>query len=282
MSDNVTQQIFEEVDQIPALPRAASQVMQLTRDPECSADRLSQVISADQGLTANLLKLCNSAFYGLPRTIGSVKQAIMYLGFHTVRNLVLTSSLFDMFRDQPAGYGFEPGGGLWKHSLATALSAQMLARRIQPAIKETAFTAGLLHDIGKLVLIRRFRDSYCTVEERVIREGISLTAAERDVIGCDHAYVGGQIADRWAFPRDLSSAIAFHHEPSRMKGFSPLVVTTHLGNVIARRNGFGIEGQTFPAEPFGSTLEAAGMREDDLSDLGGKLTAALETAVELV
>jgi putative nucleotidyltransferase with HDIG domain len=282
MTEQVAQEIFDEIDQIPALPRAASQVMQLTRDPDCSADRLSHVISADQGLTANLLKLCNSAFYGLPRTIGSVKQAIMYLGFHTVRTLVLTSSLFDMFRNQPGGYGFEPGGGLWKHSLATALSAQLLARRIQPALTETAFTAGLLHDLGKLVLIRRFRDSYFTVEERVIREGIPLTAAERDVIGYDHAFVGGKIADRWAFPRDLSAAIALHHEPARMKGFSPLVVTTHLGNVIARRNGFGIEGQTFPADLSPPALEVVDMREDDLDEFGAKLNTALEQASEFV
>jgi putative nucleotidyltransferase with HDIG domain len=281
MSEEVIRKILEEIETIPALPQVAIQVMHLTRDPDCSADHLTRVISSDQGLTANLLKLCNSAFYGLPRTIGSVKQAIMYLGFHTVRNLVLTSALFDIFREQKEGYGFR-AGGLWQHSVATALAAQIIVQRLEPGIAETAFTAGLLHDVGKLILARRFEKQYADIESRILQDGISLPQAEEAVIGCDHAEVGARIADRWKFPRDLILAIACHHEPERAKDYPPLVVGTHIANIIARRNGFGITGEHAPETISADALQHTGLTEDDLREIGAKLAAALEQTAEFV
>ena len=118
-------EILDEIESIPPLPQVAVQVMHLSRDPECTADRLTDVISMDQALTANLLKLCNSAFYGIPRTISSVKQAIMFLGFHTVRNLVLTSTMREVLDvAEGAGYWYVKNG-LWRHSIAVAVGAQM-------------------------------------------------------------------------------------------------------------------------------------------------------------
>jgi len=281
MSQPNLQRILEEIETIPALPQVAAQVMHLTRDPNCSADQLTRVISADQGLTANLLKLCNSAFYGLPRTIGSVKQAIMYLGFHTVRNLVLTSALFDIFRDQKEGYGYT-AGGLWKHSVATALASKIIVQRMQPGLAETAFTAGLLHDIGKLILARRFRKEYAQIEARLADDAISLPEAERIVIGSDHATIGAEIADRWKFPHDLIQAIALHHAPDRAKGPAFLVSGTHIANHIARANGFGIQGEPLKERIAGSALEVCGLGQVELSEVGTGLATALDRAIEFV
>lgn len=281
MSQQPIEKILEEIETIPALPQVAGQVMHLTHDPDCSADRLTQVISTDQGLTANLLKLCNSAYYGLPRTIGSVKQAIMYLGFHTVRNLVLTSALFDIFREQHEVHGHSPGG-LWQHSVATALASQIIARRLQPAIVETAFTAGLLHDVGKLILARRFHDRYPEIESRMLQDGISLPEAEKAILGYDHAAVGGKIADRWKFPRDLILAIACHHEPAQVKTYSPLVVGTYIANIVARNNGFGIKGEPASETISQDALELTGLRDDELEAVGLKLATALDQAAEFI
>ena len=142
--EDLQKKILSEITEMPPLPAIVVKVMQMTKDPEVSASQLNKVISMDQALTANILKLCNSAYYGLPRVISSVTQAIMYLGFHTVRNLVMTSALHDMYDVEMAGYGYDKGG-LWKHSVATALASQILCKKFRPGLNDTAFTGGLLH-----------------------------------------------------------------------------------------------------------------------------------------
>jgi putative nucleotidyltransferase with HDIG domain len=205
----------------------------------------------------------------------------MYLGFHTVRNLVLTSALFDIFREQKEGYGYV-AGGLWQHSVATALASQILAQRLQPGMAEIAFTGGLLHDVGKLILARRFRKDYSEIESQMAQKGMPLYQAEKAVLGHDHAEVGARIADRWKFPRDLIMAIQFHHMPDEAKGDSPLVAGTHIANIVARRNGFGIKGEPQDEAIEAFALEATGLGEKELDEVGGKLSTALDQAAEFL
>ena len=279
MTDRTLQSVIEEIEKIPVLPAVVARVMAMTRDPDCSADDLTAVVSSDQGLTANLLKLCNSPFYGLPRTISSLRQAVMYLGFHTLRNLVLTAVMHDMFRGEGEGYGFE-AGGLWKHSVATAMAAQILSRRVRPAVLDTAFTAGLLHDVGKVVMRRALSAEFPKIEAVMREEGIPLVEAERKVVDCDHAEVGAKIGGRWNFPQDLIDAIGYHHRPEEAQGRPIIALMTHVANCIALRGGHGIIGEAVEEIPSEVALQAIGLSLEDLDEVTERVNEAVQGATE--
>jgi putative nucleotidyltransferase with HDIG domain len=256
--------------------------MHLSRDPECSADTLTNVISKDQALTANLLKLCNSAYYGIPRTIASVKQAIMFLGFHTVRNLVLTSTMREMLDGgRQVGYWYAENG-LWRHSIAVAFAAQILGKKLRPGSADASFTAGLLHDVGKLVMFAKVGERFAEMEKLMGSERISIVEAERRLFGYDHAVIGAKIADHWNFPAELFQAIGYHHEPDKAKGRPLLVVVAHVANCVAQRDGYGMTGGFSPETVSDFAFRVSGLKDEDLDDLAEKLSIAMEKAPEFV
>ncbi|HNT36263.1 MAG TPA: HDOD domain-containing protein, partial [bacterium] len=197
-SDELIKRILKEVGKMPPLPDVLTKVMQMTKDPDVSASQMNKVISMDQALTANILKLCNSAYYGLPRVISSVTQAVMYLGFQTVRNLVMTCTMQDVYAGQMQGYGY-PEGGLWKHSVSVAIASQILCKKIRPGLNDTAFTAGLLHDLGKTILNKHVGGRFQEVAAVMQQKNAMMHEAEAEVFGFDHAIIGAKIADQWNF-----------------------------------------------------------------------------------
>ncbi len=277
MPGELMRKILKEVKEIPPLPTVVTKVMQMTKDPEVSAADLNKVISQDQALTANLLKLCNSAYYGLPRVISNVTQAVMYLGFHTVRNLVLTSSMQDVFKSEKGGYGYS-SNGLWKNSVACGIAAQLVAKKVRPGLNETAFTAGLLHDVAKVILARFASDQYHAISDTQKKEGIPFIQAEKKVLGFDHAVLGASIADAWNFPQELIQAIGFHHAPATAKGQPILVVITHIADVAALDLGVGLEdpGVKYPLDPVAA--ESTGFGPNDLPPLIAQLSKSMEEA----
>ena len=230
---NLLKQILQEVNEMPPLPAVVLKVIQMTKDPNVSASELNKIISMDQSLTANILKLCNSAYYGLPRVISSVTQAIMYLGFHTVRNLVMTTTLHDIYDSETEGYGYGKGG-LWRHSIACALGSQILCKKYRPGLNDTAFTAGLLHDVGKLLINKFSSNTYDSLVEVSHNNNLSLVEAEQELFGCDHAEVGAKVADTWNFPQELVQAIGFHHAPDKSQGKQLLTILVHIANVASQ------------------------------------------------
>jgi putative nucleotidyltransferase with HDIG domain len=232
--------ILKNVKEIPALPDVAVRVMRMTRDADVTANQLTEVISQDPGLTGNILRLCNSAYYGLPRVISSLSQAIMYLGFHTVRNLVLTCTICDLLGSDRTIYG-HGAGGLWTNSFACAVASQQIAYHIRPSLHDTAFTAGLLRDIGKVVIHRQIKDTESTLIELMTRANLSLLEAEQQTLGYTHPEVGAALADRWNFPRELVDAIQNHHYPSVTPEGSLVTVIVHAADVMVIERGYGVE-----------------------------------------
>lgn len=279
MSNNrLLQSILEDIHDIPPLPRIAAQVMEMTSDPDVSAAELNGIISQDEALTANLLKLCNSSYYGLPRVISSVTQAIMYLGFQTVRNMVLTSTLDRVYADYDLSfYNFVPGG-LSRHSFATGIASQVVSKKLRPGLRDTAFTAGLLHGVGKIILGKYVREH--NDELREISDSQFVTReAEREVFGTDYAEVGSKIADNWNFPQELILAIGYHPQPDQAPGQPLLAAIVCLAQNACNRIGVGLLGGPVVVALSDYCAEATGVTEDDMEAFCEEVNQSLEATV---
>jgi HD-like signal output (HDOD) protein len=255
------QRILDDINDLPPLPQVAAQVMQMTNDPDVSAAELNNVISQDEALTANLLKLCNSSYYGLPRVISSVTQAIMYLGFQTVRNMVLTSTLDRVYADYDLSfYNFEPGG-LSRHSFATAIASQVISKKLRPGLRDTAFTAGLLHGVGKIILGKYVREHKNELME--VTDGQFVTREAK-------------IADNWNFPQELILAIGYHPEPELAPGKPLLSVIVYLAQNTCKRLGVGLLGGPIVSPLSDYCAEATGTTEEDMDALLAEVQQNLE------
>ncbi len=275
MPEDILSEIYDKVEKIPPLSFVAIRVVKMLENPDIAASELIKVVSVDQALTANILKLCNSAYYGLPRTVSSVGQAIMYLGFNVVRNLALTISLKDAFDQTKEGFGYEHGG-LWKHSICTAIGAEILSKRLSSGIADVAFTAGLLHDLGKLIVARFLTDRIPIIDQMVIEKSISYREAEREVLGCDHAEIGFKISDAWNFPSVLVQAMGFHHEPEKARGRPTLTVVTHIADIAALKLGLGVKS-TALLEPLSEyAKKITGFKDEHLHLLMESIVKELE------
>jgi len=270
------QRILDDINDIPPLPHVAAKVLEMTNDPDVSAAELNNIISQDEALTANLLKLCNSSYYGLPRVISSVTQAIMYLGFQTVRNMVLTSTLDRVYADYDLSfYNYEPGG-LSRHSFGAAIAAQVISKKLRPGLRDTAFTAGLLHGVGKIILGKYVREHKNELLE--FSDGQFVTrGAEREVFGTDYAEVGSKIADNWNFPQELILAIGYHPEPEQAPGKPLLAAIVYLAQNACNRIGVGLLGGSVVAPLSDYCVEATGTTEEDMEALCEEIARSLES-----
>jgi len=273
--EKLLERILEDVEEIPPLPGVASQVMEMTNDPDASASELNKVISKDEALTANLLKLCNSSYYGLPRVISSVTQAIMYLGFQTVRNMVLSSTINKIMNEYDLSMYNYAKNGLADHSFATAVASQVIAKRLRPGLRDTAFTGGLLHDVGKIILCR-FVEDHRSELAGFSNSSLVTASAERELFGTDHAEVGAKVADNWNFPQELILAIGYHHNPEEAKGRPLLAVIVYLANNVCLRLGNGLVGGPVEEPISEYCIESTGTGEEDLPDLIEEVRQSLE------
>jgi|YelNatPaOPRAMG01_1025707.scaffolds.fasta_scaffold10558_4 putative nucleotidyltransferase with HDIG domain len=212
----VFQQTLEKkLADLPPLPVVVTKIMQTINNPNTSAEDLNRLISLDQSLSSKILRIVNSAYYGFPKRIGTITHAVVILGFNTVRNLVLGVSAFGML-SQKSGQAAINRNMLWEHSVATAVAASLLAKKMNPRtrnILEEAFIGGLLHDIGKLFLDCYFPMQYGVTMAYASRNEITILEAEQKVLDIDHAYIGRKIAEQWNFPSTLVASIGAHHVP---------------------------------------------------------------------
>ncbi len=258
-------QLVGKVGDLPTLPAIVLRVMQMIEDPLCSSADLARVIMADPAMAARILKLANSAYYGFRQQISSVPQAIGLLGFATLKNALLSAAVFDLFR-LSVTTGFDMPA-LWKHSVATATVAKLVAKRVRFPHAEKAWTAGLLHDVGKIVIARFLPRSLASVTELVAREQLAIHDAEKQVLGLPHPAFGGWVLGRWGLPVSLVEAVEFHHHPTRSQFAFDLAAIVYLGNILAHRAGIGSGGDELLREIDPHIMEYFSLREPDLADL---------------
>jgi putative nucleotidyltransferase with HDIG domain len=225
--------ISKAVRDLPSLPAVVSELLASMGQEDLDTHALAAKITLDQALTAKTLRLANSSFYGLPTKVTSIQQAVTVLGFHSIRTLVTACAVTGSFAATPAGgLDFQQ---FWRHAVASAACARVLAPycRLNP---DTAFTAGLLHDLGTLVLATRFPLEYQQVIAYQREHDCLCASAELAVFGVDHAAVGSALAAHWKFPPAIQAAVAQHHQepaPAALGMQLPLATLIHLANVLA-------------------------------------------------
>lgn len=262
--------VIEAVNDIPALPQVAVRVMELTGHPDSTAQDISNELMKDQSITARVLRWANSAFYGFPRRIGTVTDAVVLLGFRTIRSIVLAAAVNDVLDRRIEGYALEQGE-LWQHSQSSAMAARVLGRKAKYAYLDLAYTAALLHDIGKVILNRFMKETYHDVVGLVTNENISFMEAEDRVLGFNHALIGSRVAEKWNLPPELVEAIALHHNPEAASINPHLTAITHLADAVcvSMGIGIGIDGLLYPLSQ--SAIELLGLSEIDIDNVISEL-----------
>jgi HD-like signal output (HDOD) protein len=231
-------EIQRAVDRMPALPEVAMRVLQLVSDPEFSTDNLVAVVRTDPMLTARILRLCNSTAFSLSRQIETVSQAVAFLGTRNLVKMVVATCTAAYYRAADRGWR-DQSGGLWHHSIACGIAAQSVAEHSRSVDGGSAFTAGILHNIGKVVLAQFLPADDATLGEKIAAHDGDFLELERALCGMDHAAAGGLIADAWYLPVDLRRAIKHHHNPRQILADGPLTAIVHLADLLALQLGFG-------------------------------------------
>ena len=232
------EQILSKVQSIGTIPAAATEVVRLVRDPDVTVVALTRAIELDPWLTSNVLRLANSAFFGTPRSAATVKEAIVRLGMNRVFQLVVASVVAPMEQQPVKGYDL-PAGALWEHSVAVAVGTAELASALSMKAPDHAFTAGLLHDIGKVVLGTFLDVDAEPIMALAYEQAVSFEQAERQVLGIDHAEVGAVLLESWKLPPSIVSAVRCHHRPEDLSGADRVVDLVHVADALALMTGLG-------------------------------------------
>lgn len=258
--------VTEEITTLPTFPVVASRLIEEVARPDATSEEIGRILANDPALTARTLKLANSDFYGFPRKVGSVDLAVLVLGPSTIRDLVLTSSVV-----QALGRSGSALEGLWSHSMACGIAARALAERCRYRLTGDAYAAGLLHDVGKVVLRQQDPERFDAVLALCRAQSVPVEEAERGLFGSDHAEVGGWLAERWGLPAEIAEAIAFHHRPDAATRNPALTALVHIANSLAERAGYswapGLDPAPLDASAWDAVDPAPGAREASLEDL---------------
>ncbi len=244
--DNKVKRVVSNIRNLPTPPIVFHQIQKVINDPNASAERVAAVLAEDPAMSVKVLKLTNSAFYGLAREIESVKQAVVIVGMEAIKNLVLSASVLDMFKGDSIDQEFQEQ--FWRHSLATAFCCRIIARCVKTrgiVDPDAAFSGGLLHDVGKIVV-----SCFLPVEHQALkqeRENDKLSAdfiLEERALGYNHAQIGGFLATQWKLPKKLSEAITHHHQPQLSEADTPIVYIVHIGDFLAKRTFYDAENKS--------------------------------------
>lgn len=254
--------ILAKVKSFPSMPKAAAKLLKLLDNPDATAAQIEQILRYDAGLTANLLKLTNSVYFGLPCKVGSVTQAVVLLGWKKLIQLVMASCVNAVMGKPVSGYDL-PAGELWRHSIAVSVAAEGLAKELKVSASEEIFTAALLHDVGKLVLGGFVKEDLEKIETEASR-GISFEVAEHMVLGTDHTEVGAQILKNWSFPPALVNAVRWHHDPDSAGKTDTLVDIVHVANILCLMIGIGVGREGLCYKPSPLATKRLGLRTNDL------------------
>lgn len=218
---------------LPSIPTSVAQILQILDDPDSSAADLSRAISMDQSLTVRILKAVNSAHYGFPRRIDTLDQAVAVLGYRSIRELVLMTSLFNEVNVK-SGKASLDRSAFWKHAVGCGLAAKITAKHTGNFEGESVFIAGLLHDIGKVFLDAFLHDEYIRVVEVSQKHGVLLYEAEEKLLGANHTDFGIWLSEEWNLPHNLTSAIMHHHNPGMSTDHYTIVCLVHFGDILDR------------------------------------------------
>ncbi len=235
--ENLRKKILSSIKDLPPMPQVAQKAREVVSDPDSNFKDLAKVIETDPAIASKLLKIANSAYYGSVGTVASVQQASVLLGVKTLQELLTIACAAGLLSGELEGYDLE-SGEMWKHSLAVAAASRIIAQKDHPALAEDAFSAGLIHDAGKLILspyVNERKDVFLMLMEP---EDVSFLSAEGKILGFDHAEIVSDVCEKWQIPKHISTAIRYHHCPERSNR-NGLAYILHVADAVAMQSGIG-------------------------------------------
>ena len=280
MSAILMDDVIARVGTLPPLPDTIYRLVNVVSDPASTLAQIVETIRYDQVLTAEVLRLCNSAYFGLARSVESLDDAVRLLGTVKVLQLVFAAHGRSMLSRPQSGYGL-PAGALWSHSVAVALAGQHLARRMQLSQAGLLFTAGLLHDVGKVVLNEFVAQEYAEICRLVTDEHRSFAEAEALVLGFTHSEIGGRLAEAWNLPPVIVRCIRYHHDPEALPAPDALVDAVHLADVVCITLGVGAGDAGLSYRACAAVLGRYGLVESELETVEADVVAELKSVQAL-
>lgn len=273
--------IITAIDDIPTLPIVLTKLMELIDNPKSTAKDINDVIQTDQSLTAKTLKLVNSAYYGFPRKIGTVTDAVVILGFNTVRSLALSATICKMFGGGDENFSREK---LWEHSMAVGFASRIIAKMVRYQEEEEAFVSGLLHDVAKIIEDQKFHDDFVKAVVKSREKQISLLETEKEEVGMDHSLIGRRIADKWNLPLKITKVIGYHHQPefSGTGDEKTLTSIVYVADAITKIRKIGDSGNYGAVNLNKEIVEMLGLGKKELAEVVQKLITEMKNAEEFL
>ena len=272
--------IMTQVKSFPGMPATAARLMPLFQNPDSSASEIEDILRYDPGLTANILKLTNSAYFGLPSQVSSVRQAILLMGRKRLLQLVMTMCMSAIMKKPIPGYEL-PRGELWRHSVAVSVAADLLIASLNINDVDEVFTAALLHDIGKMVLGSYVLEDLAKIKE-MVSKGISFEVAEYVVLGTNHAAIGARILQSWSLPQELVNAVRWHHDPDSCESRCMLSDVVHVANIMSCCIGYGKGCNGQAAEPSFEVIERLGLTQNHIDQLSEQTRQEMNKLAEIL
>jgi putative nucleotidyltransferase with HDIG domain len=269
-----------KVKSFPAMPSTATKLLSLLDDPDVSFAQLEEIIRYDPGLTADILKLTNSAYFGIPLKVSSVKQGMTMLGWKRLLQLVMTLCMSTLMKKPVPGYDL-PQGELWRHSIAVSIAAENIVKTLKIPDAEDVFTAALLHDVGKLVLGSFVKKDLEFIED-MVSKGLTFDVAEHIILGTDHAEVGSHILKQWSFPDELVNAVRWHHNPESCERYCKMSDIVHVANNIGKEVGAGRKKSDLHSELSVQAIDNLGLKPDDLEGIAEQTLEGVDRLAEVL
>jgi putative nucleotidyltransferase with HDIG domain len=265
---------IENIGNLPTVPENLKKLSVIIENPKVSLTHISDFIQSDPAITFRILKMVNSAVYGFPGRISSVSHAIMLLGLNVVKGLLLGISVFELMQKAMTG--------LYEHSMGCAAAARIIAQKKKLREPEEAYVAGLLHDIGKVVMILEFSDSYEAALACATQENLLIGAAEKRFFADNHPVLGGILSEKWRFPKKLNEAILYHHQPQKAEFFPLETAIVHLADILIKARGLGFSGDYIVPSVNEAAFDRLEFSEQDICEIFREIEGAVEATEEVL
>ncbi len=281
MANAAAKEIASKTIEIATLPEITMRIVEVVQDPRSTAHDLHKIVCNDPALSARVLRVVNSAFYGLPGQIGSIDRAIMLLGLNAVKNIAIAASLTKMFKQASPCDDFT-GKDLWTHSVAVGATNKLITSAIGLALPDEAFLAGLIHDLGLVALLQCYSDQIPEIVNQA-KAGVPYRMAEEKAIGANHQEIGMALTAKWKFPRSFQYVSGYHHNPSELaKENRLLAIVTHISDILcAQKNlGLSITVETETIDP--ALLQEIGLTDEQLEEISENIEEELSVVRTLI
>lgn len=265
--------IIRDTKTLPTLPGVIARLSAMAEQSTVSVDEMARVVMTDQVLSAKVLRLVNSAFYGSYGRVSTVAAALLRLGVNVVKSLAISSSIFEIMEKNVVG--------LWEHSMGVAVTASVLAGRLKMKDPDEISTAALLHDIGKVIIKIKLEDDYDRLTALIEEKDLLMVEAERELLDTDHAEIGAWLAQTWHLPQNLVEPIAWHHNVERSAAHQAKTAVVHVADVLTRAAAFGFAGDSLVPRIQQAAWTRLGLTESTLESVMDEVEERLVDAKNL-